>query len=681
MTKFAKKHKILKIVVLVALGIVVFCGAFLSCVFWSITKDVSLDENKLKVTSNSISFLDNLGGEINGHSARASAGEISTITKNAFIAKEDKRFYSHDGIDFIRMLGALKTNITSGETKEGGSTITQQLIKNTHLSQERTMTRKLKEIKLALELEKNLDKEEILDSYLNSIYFGNGIYGIKSAASYYFDKDVSRLSIAESALLSGIISAPSIYNPIASLENAKNKGEIVLKLMLDNGYITSEEFNSALKELNNITISTKNEIGKLYTSLASLEAAEILGLESLPQDASVVVKTYLDKPLQKDAEEIVLNQSHKAFLDDGTMPGIASIVLDNSSGGIIAFAGESKYNLYTLKRQPASTIKPLLVYAPALENGLISPASFILDEPINIDGYAPQNATGKNYGYTTVRDNVVRSTNIPAVKILNELGIEKGKSFSEKLGLSFVEEDNNLAIALGGLTEGERLIDLAGGYMALACGGYYQKPTFIKEIIINGLVVYKHEPTKSKVMKDSTAYLMTDMLKSAATYGTGRKINSLGLPIASKTGTNYVNGKNQDGFNISYTTNHTVLSWLGETGTPSEKASPIYNGSTFATNITKDIMATLYDSSAPKDFVMPTSVKKIALDKDEYYKHNLVLKDELSSGVIYEIFASDNTPKPRQTPPAIMNELYYEKPYENNYKLIYDRLIRKYGVW
>lgn len=649
MGKSRKIKKIIKIVgfsALITLVIVVSLS-FLS--FYLITKNTQLDTEKLALTSSGISILDTNDREINETRVITKASSIKPHTLNAFIAKEDKRFYKHNGVDLIRIAGAFKNNIKSGAFSEGGSTITQQLIKNTHLSQEKTIKRKLNEIKLSLELEKNYSKDEILNTYLNSIYFGNNIYGIAGASSFYFGKNVEELSLAESAILSGLISAPALFNPIADITTSKKKAEIVLRVMQKENYITDDEYNSAIEELELISVSPNLPVGVLYSTFATHEALQILGLESFPVSADIVIKTYLNKDLQKDMEETLEHAEYKAIFEGGTMSGIGSIVLDNSTGGIIAFAGNSPHNLENLKRQPASTIKPILVYGPALEKGIISPATFILDEPINIDGYTPTNANKKYHGWTTIRDNVVRSTNIPAVKLLNEVGIDAAIDFASNLGIEFSEGDNNLAIALGGMTEGVSIRDLATAYMCLANGGKFANSTFIKEIYINGVCCYAHNPKFNQVMKSSTAFLLTDILKSVAQYGTGRNINSLHLPVASKTGTNAIGGINHDGYNASYTTEHTAVCWIGNLGEVESENKPYYNGSLHPTYFVKEVFSSLYKNYSPQDFVLPDTVKKVALDKDLYLDHSLYLADDSSTSYIEEYFEVNQIPpaKPR----------------------------------
>jgi len=680
MGKSKKIKKIIKLFVIggmVAILLSVFVGLGS---FALITANASLDESKLKIDTSALTLLDTLDKEINTFNATTDTSQLQSHTINAFIAKEDKRFYKHSGIDPIRMAGAFKNNIKSNSFSQGGSTITQQLIKNTHLSQEKTLVRKLNEIKLSLELEKLYSKEEILDTYLNTIYFGNNIYGIRSASSFYFDKKVEDLSIAESAILSGLISAPSVYNPVADLSVSKQKAKIVLDLMEEQKYISAAEKQDAIEELKTISVSPTTTVGALYCSFATHEALQILGYENFPTNANIIIKTYMNSDLQKTMEDTLQKEEYKAIFDGNTMSGIGSIVLDNATGGIIAFAGNSPHNLMELRRQPASTIKPLVVYGPALEKGLISPATFVLDEPINFEGYAPTNATKKYHGWTTVRDNIVRSTNVPAVKVLNEVGTNYAIDFASNLGIKFEEADNNLAIALGGMTNGTTIKDLATAYMCLARGGNYTNSTLIKEIIIDGIVCYKHFPASSQILKESTAYLLTDMLQSVAQYGTGRFINTLPFEIASKTGTNAISDINHDGWNASYTSEHTAVCWIGNLGEVATENLPYYNGSLHPTHYVKEIFTSLYESTHPADFVMPDSVKAVNLDKDLYLDHQLFLADNSSTDFVTEVFEINSIPqpKPRNTQEISLLE---NANNGNNDHLNFIEFIKRHGFW
>lgn len=639
---------------LITLEIITLCFTFIASslllAFSIATKDAKLDSSKLSSINSSIMYVSASGEEAKNTNSNIALSQLHDYTVNAFIAKEDKRFYKHHGYDLIRMFGALKNNIKNNEVVEGGSTITQQLVKNTHTTGEKTIKRKLNEIKIASELEDNYTKEEILEMYLNTIYFGNNCYGINEASKYYFNKSASQLSIAESAILSGLISAPSVYNPKTNLNQSKKMGKIVLNLMQVQNYITETEKQEAEKEIDSITLNISSDYINQYLSYATKEALQILNLNSFDSNNDIVIITHLNTQAQNKLASEIFNTEYLIENENGIAPDNCACLIDNDTGGIVAFAGKSEYDLTTLRRQPASTIKPIMVYAPAFESLGYSPATLILDEPINFSGYSPHNATKLYYGYTSIRDSLIRSTNIPAVKTLNEVGIENGKKFAENLGITFNENDNNLALALGGFTDGVTITELAGSYSAFANGGYYIQPHFVKEIIINGTSVYKENYTKKRVMSESTAYLMTDILKDVAKRGTARKLNKLGDYVASKTGTNATDNNNLDAINVSYTTEHTAVCWFGNTSNNNGSMDKRINGSTYPTIIVKNLFETIYENNQPADFTMPSSVVKVKLDANEYKNNHLIYQaNEDCNKTIEEVFDKNNIPEKKES--------------------------------
>ena len=649
--KSGKGKKIIKTIVVSGMFLCLSGGLACICSYKSITKSSSLNSTLLESNTKNVTFMTTNDCEISSRSSKINLDELNDYTINAFIAKEDKRFYKHNGYDLIRIAGALKSNILNGKIVEGGSTISQQLIKNTHTNSERTLNRKLKEIKLAKELEQNYSKNEILDMYLNTIYFGNNCYGIQSASILYFNKGADELTLAESAMLAGIISAPSSYNPIINRQVAISKGSLVLSLMAEQGYITAEEETQAKAELAAIEINKSPTYFNGYMTYAIKEACEILDVKELPYNKQVTITTYLDTNLQNLAEEMIKSKEYIVANKNEIEPDIASIVIDNNSGGIIAFAGNSRFNLMELKRQPASTIKPILVYGPAVEYNGYVPCSLILDEAIDIDGYMPNNATKLYYGYTSLRDNVVRSTNIPAVKLLSEVGLGKAKEMANNAGITFSEEDNNLAIALGGFTDGVTISELAGSYMAIARCGSFIRPTFIKSIEIDGKMVYRNEQKETEVMTDETAYILTDMLKSVASYGTGRKIKEVGDFIASKTGTNATDKSNMDAWNASYTTKHTAVCWIGNTTGIDGSMHDTIKGSTYPTLFVKKLFTELYSAQEPQDFIVPDTLTHAPIDLNEYENnHKIYLANETSQRTKLELFRKDNLPEIKQEP-------------------------------
>ena len=670
MKKFNKFLKAIILTSFILFAIAISGGVIF---YHSITHSLSLDHEKFNQTKAvNFSILDENGQTISNNKINyIKITKLSSDTKNAFICAEDKRFYTHSGLDYIRMGKAILSNIKSKSFSQGASTISKQLIKNTQLTNEKTLTRKLKEIKLTKELENNYSKDEILEFYLNNIYFGNGCYGIENAAWHYFSKSATNLSLSESATLAATINAPSFYDPENNLENVTKRRNLILNLMQKENKIDEIQCKNAQNE----EILLKIQNLKTNTFLANeviKEACEILN--STPNNiANKNIKIYTK--LNLNTISSIKNLQEKNYSNLPSRPNIATIIIDNKTNQIISLTGE-KDAIYS-KKQPGSTIKPILVYAPAIENNLISPATKILDEPINFSGYSPHNSNGKYHGYVSVRESLKNSYNIPAVKTLNELGISKAQDFAKNLGIEFHKNDNNLAIALGGFTDGITLKSLADAYVTFANNGVFAKSQFISKITQDNKTIYTHNPIKKEVMKDSTAYLITNMLLDTSKTGTAKRLKDFEYEVASKTGT--VGGQNssinKESFNICYTTNHTILTYFGGTS-----MSEQINGSTYPTMFAKDILCEIYKTKKPQNFSIPKSTTKIFLDKNAY-ENNILTKTTDKNSNIVEIFASDNIPKNSITPSFELKAYNFEnkKPileFETNQNYKYE-IIRK----
>lgn len=558
------------------------------------TKGVSLNTQKIEsANENQLKIYDKNLNEINlSNKASVSINKLNKHTKDAFVSAEDKRFYSHKGIDYIRVGGAIISNLKTKSFSEGASTISQQLIKNTQLSSEKTINRKLKEIKLARALEQNYSKDEILEMYLNNIYFGNGNYGIENASNYYFGKSSKDLTLAESALLAGTINAPSIYNIENHTEKAKTRRNLILSIMHSQDKIDETELNNALNEEIKLNLKKQSNNNYMFNEIIN-EACAILKInENKLKNSDIEIYTNYNSSLSDSINNLIKN-NYKNLANLNT----ASLVIDNETGTIISVIGDTK--TLQSKKQPGSTIKPILVYAPAIENGIITPDTKILDEKIDISGYSPENADGKYHGFVSAKECLKNSYNIPAVKLLNEIGISTAQNFAKKLNIEFTDNDNHLAIALGGFSEGTTIKQLADSYMAFANNGEFSPSKYITEIKINNKTKYKKNNARQSVMKASTAKLITDMLIETSKTGTAKKLNSLSYEIASKTGTvgKKNSSKNTDAYSISYTTEHTVLTYIG-----GNELNSNINGSSYPTMINKNIFELLYSSYKPKNF-------------------------------------------------------------------------------
>lgn len=455
---------------------------------------------------------------------------VSPFVSQAIIANEDSRFYNHFGIDPIGILRAAYVNITQGEIVEGGSTITQQLAKNLFLTQEQTFTRKIKEVILAIVIEQKFSKQEILQAYLNQVYFGEGAYGVEAASQLYFGKRASELTISESALLAGLPRGPNIYSPYVDPEAAMNRRSVVLASMVKEGYITQQQATAASKDP--LQLSGKKKRAVQASFFLDYIANELVGRYGANRvyKGGLKVYTTLDLNIQKEAEAIL-----------GKMQG-AVLTLDPRSGHIRAMVGGRNYQESQINRvvseirQPGSAFKPFL-YAVALNTGLTA-ASVIIDEPIKLDKYQPQNYDKKFRGPVTMKKALRQSINIPAVKLGQQIGIDNVLNLAKTMGIStIVAEDNNLSTALGGLTNGVNLMELTTAYTAFANGGVISKPiSIVKVLDENDTVLEEARLIQHAVLREDIAYIITDMLKGTLETGTATPAN-LGRPAAGKTGT------------------------------------------------------------------------------------------------------------------------------------------------
>lgn len=608
--------------------------------FWAITKNDTFDAKKLSASNMPELLIRDNTGQIIETSTNMTClpfdyTKLSGQTKNAFISIEDKTFYSHNGINLKRMAGAFLSNLKNKKIVQGGSTISQQLIKNTHLNSDKTIKRKLKEIKLTLDLEKSFSKDQILNAYLSNIYFGNGAYGIESASKVYFNKSSKDLNLAESAMLAGIINAPSSYNPLTNYEKAKLRQEIVLKEMYKDKKITESEYHTAKNQTLNI-VGTNINILNQYTNACIMEACELLNLsQNQIKNKKYTLHTYLNKQVQNNITTTLQNNLKNIYAD-------ASCLVANTNGEIIAFCGNTSTDLYHLKRQPGSCIKPILVYAPAFEFNNLTLATQILDEPINLDGYSPENANKSYKGNVSVRDAIKKSLNIPAVKVLNSTGIEKSKNLASKMGIPFDSQDNNLSLALGGFTNGITIKELAESYSCLARGGVHSSLKFIDKITDeNNNTIYYNSKNSDRVLSSETAYLVTDMLKSVAKSGTASRLSSLSFDVASKTGTvGTINSSNNtDAINASYTSDNIVVCWVSAKDSK-HLLNKTINGSTYPTNVSKNTLEYLASLRTPANFTRPASIINANYETDENGKLYLASSNDYQT----EIFKSGTQP-------------------------------------
>ncbi|MBR7140737.1 MAG: transglycosylase domain-containing protein [Clostridia bacterium] len=569
-----------------------------------------------------------------------SLSEIPSHAQNAFIAVEDKRFYSHNGVDYIRVLGAIKNNLISNSFKEGASTISQQLIKNTHLKSEKTLSRKVQEIRIARSLERIYDKNEILEMYLNALNFGGNIYGIKSASKAFFDKEVRNLSVSDGATLAGIINSPTNLNPFSHYEKCKNRRDLVLKRMYEQKSINKSDYENAKNS--EIELAKRNIFVNQYINGALDEASRILNKEKneiLLHDYKI--KTYCNEKLQSFAQEIV--NANKIKNAD-----ISVSVVSNLSDEVLAFASTDNLDAVTLCRQPGSTLKPFASYAPALEKNLIYPCSKILDERTNFNGYSPKNYREKYYGYISAKKALALSLNVPSVKLLESVGVENSLYFMRKMGLNIAPSDNELSLALGGISDGITLNGLCDAYKTLAKNGVYNKSNFLKEIVDkNGKVLFRNKTDKGvKSMGDDTAFLISDMLNECTKSGTAKKIGYEFDNVCAKTGTVGNKNGNTDAYCVAYTPRYSVAVRINaKNGLMDNEIS----GGNLPTRLAVSLLKFLNDDS---QFTVPSSVISVDIDGRIYEKNNEVLiadGDTLPKDRIRMFFSKKNMPRQKYT--------------------------------
>ncbi|UOE96364.1 PBP1A family penicillin-binding protein [Alkalihalobacillus sp. LMS39] len=545
----------------------------------------------------------------------ASIHDIPEHVQDAFVAIEDARFYEHQGIDFRAIGRALYRDILAGAKVEGGSTITQQLAKNTFLTHDKTWLRKTKEVIIAMNLERRYSKDELLEMYLNRIYFGHGAYGIQAAATLYFNKDVSELTVEEGALLAGLPKAPNNLSPINDIEKSQQRRDVVLNVMHNRGYLSAEEVvrlqgKTVALNVNRIN---ENEAFLTYIDMVLDEAEQRYHLsneEVFSGGYSIIVP--MDKQLQEASFELI--RQNQFFPNGNEDAQSAVVMMDVDSGGILAVQGGRDYvakglNRVHAKRQPGSAFKPLAVYGPALEEQL-NPYSILKDELIDYDGYTPRNANREYEGEVTMYDAVTHSLNAPTVWLLNELGVKHSHSYLEQLGVGI--KDDGLAVALGGLTEGVSPLQLTKAYRAFAKEGKVVDPYFIEEIYdANGELVGRAVHEETPVFSKQTAWYMTKMLESVVTSGTGQN-GSTSQAVAGKTGTttyDEVDGGIRDAWFVGYTENVVGAVWMGYDATT--PTTYLRGGSSYPTALFKNVIDSVDDTRKSYTFSMPDGLQDL----------------------------------------------------------------------
>lgn len=561
--------------------------------------------------------------------------DIPQVVENAILATEDYRFYKHHGIDPIRLGGAVLANIQHGLGTEGASTITQQVVKNSFLTPEKTLKRKVEEAWLSYQLEQQYTKHQIFEMYVNKVYVSENSHGIATAAKIYYGKELKDLTLSEAAQIAGMPQSPNNYNPFDHPDLAEKRRNIVLTLMEQHGFISKQEMEKAKKvSVKSTVLNEKQRIvnEKPFDSFVDAVIDEVKETSDFDIFTDgLTIHTTLDPDAQTYVEDILNKSDIIDYPDDEFQAGVA--LLDTQTGEIRAIGGGRNQKVkrgfnYAIdtQRQPGSTIKPVLDYAPAIEYLNWGTYEMIEDKPITYSSGKKFGNWDQSYkGAMTIRTALQLSRNSPAVQTLQQVGLDKAKNFAVDLGIPLKEIFESYAI--GGFRTGVSPLEMAGAYSAFGNKGIYTKPHAIRKIKLRDGTFISTAPEPKVVMKDSTAFMITDMMTSVLEYpGTGTRAKVPGLPMAGKTGTtNYTDEEIQkwgipssrsvpDAWFTGYTTNYTASIWTGY----KDRSTPINavgDNQRLAQLLFKNIMAYVSKDIDTPDFKMPNSVQRVRIER------------------------------------------------------------------
>ena len=636
------KQTILRIAKYLGIGVIsLFIAAFLlggGVFLYYANKAPELSESKLVATTSSKIYdsknelIADLGAE---RRVNAQSSDIPTDLVNAIVSIEDHRFFNHRGIDSIRIAGAFLRNLRSNSGLQGGSTLTQQLIKLTYFSTstaDQTLSRKVQEAWLALQLERTATKQEILTYYVNKVYMSNGNYGMQTAAENYYGKDLKDLSIPQLALLAGMPQAPNQYDPYSHPEAALERRNLVLSEMQRQGYLTAEQYETAintpitdglqsLKSINSYPQYMDNYLKEVIDQVEQETGYNLLttGME---------VYTNVDQEVQKHLWDVYNTDQYVNYPDDDIQA--ASTIIDVSNGNVIAQLGSrhqaSNVSFGTnqaveTNRDWGSTMKPITDYAPALEYDIYDSTAYMLkDVPYNFPGTSTPvyNWDRGYYGNITLQTAIQQSRNVPAVETLDRVGLDKAKKFLNGLGIDYPTMVYANAISSNTTESGKQYgassEKMAAAYAAFANGGIYHKPMYINKVVFSDGSSKEFSDQGTRAMKETTAYMMTEMMKTVLYSGIGRDAYISWLPQAGKTGTsnytddeieNYIKNTGYvapDEMFVGYTRKYSMAVWTGY----SNRLTPIVgDGFRVAANIYRSMMGYLSEDDHPGDWTMP----------------------------------------------------------------------------
>lgn len=619
-----------------------------------LARDISDPERLMNRNNTGIEMVD-INNEVFFSSGTSKAlkrlklDEISQYAQDALISSEDKDFYKHSGISLKGLVAALYANVVSRDaTAYGGSTITQQLVKKKLLSDEKTFFRKYQEVAMAVAVDRQYSKKEILDMYLNSVYFGEGAFGIDEASQTYFGKPAIDLDLAESAMLVGLLPAPSAYSPISGdREKSKVQQERVLRRMAEDGKITEQQRQEAADEELAYQPAAPDDKPVNAPHFVDMVVAELdkkygENSEEIIQRSGYRVKTTLNLDWQKKAEAIVAEQTAINARSGGR--NAALVAIDPANGEIRSLVGSAdysneewgKFNAATAKRQPGSSFKPIY-FAEAIEKRMVTPGEIIRDEATDFNGYKPDNYDFRFRGDISVRNALAQSLNIPAVKVMQELGVKASIETAQRMGIKTItpDKDYGLSLALGAAEA--RPLDMTNAYAAFAAGGNQYAPTTILEIENKyGEVIHRHQPSAKRVQSAQAAYLISHILSDntarAPTFGNALTVS--GRTVAVKTGST---DDNRDAWTIGYTPSIAVGVWVGN----NENETMNSGGSSMAGPIWRRSIAAFLGDSPDQKFARPNGIVDMAICRSNGLR---ATGNTSGSGVYTEVFVSGTTP-------------------------------------
>lgn len=654
--------------ILIVLGIIGMLAGGIAFAYYA--KDAPpLDEKLLKdpISSHIFDKDGNLIAEIGAEKRDyVSYEDIPDHVKEAILATEDVRFYKHHGIDLIRLGGAVVANVTEGFGSEGASTITQQVIKMSFLTPEKTLKRKAQEAWLSVQLEQKYTKEEIFEMYVNKVWMDSGGHGIATAAKVYFGKTLDEVTLSEAALLAGIPQSPANYNPFKHPDKAEKRRNVVLSLMHKHGFISKEEMEEAKAvDVTSTLVPEEERKGNEipYDHFIGQVVKEITEKypDINPYSDGLKIYTTMDKDAQQYLEDLLAGKGDIEFPDDKFQAGIT--LLDTKTGEILALGGGRKQKDVTFgfnyatdaKRQPGSVIKPILDYGPAIEYLKWGTYYALEDKPYTYSSGDPiNNWDNRHMGIMTMRQALALSRNIPALQAFQAVGPEKAKEFAANVGIELKEIYESYSIGgFGGKDEGVSTLEMAGAFSAFGNNGFYTEPHSVKKIELQDGTVIDMKPESKVAMQDYTAFMISDMLKDVVTSGTGTRVNIPGLPIAGKTGTtNYTKEEKRkyniasngvpDAWFVGYTTVYTAAVWTGYDN--KFENSLVGDEQRIAQRIFRSVMAHMSKDIETPDFSVPNSVEKVRIEKGTL-PAKLASENTPEDQVLYEYAVKGHGPK------------------------------------